>query len=204
MPKPVEFWFEFASTYSYLSAMRIEKEAEKRRIEVVWRPFVLGPIFAEQGWDTSPFNIYQDKGRYMLRDVKRQAQKYGLEFNYPTGLDNRFPQNSVLAARMALVALKEDWGREFCRRVFTAQFVKGEDISDEGVLNQIVMGLGGPTDTSAEAVRLKNKTLLRVNTERAMELGIFGAPSFVVGHELFWGDDRLEDAMNWAMRGEGF
>ena len=201
MPRPVEFWFEFASTYSYLSVMRIDKEASLRGIETVWRPFLLGPIFAQQGWDTSPFNVYPNKGVYMLRDMQRQAEKYGLAFNFPKAQDGRFPQHSVRAARMGLVALKHDWGREFCRRVFAAQFVKGADISNAEILTALAADLGGGPETAEEAERLKTKTLLRVNTDRAQELGIFGAPSFVVGDEMFWGDDRLEDALEWALRG---
>ena len=199
MPRPVEFWFEFASTYSYLSAMRIEKEAERRGVETLWRPFLLGPIFAEAGWNDSPFNVYPNKGRYMHRDMTRLAKKYGLEYNFPKPGDTGFPRNSVLAARMALVALKEDWGREFCQRVFAAEFVQGADIADEELLASLARDCGAHTDIVAEATRLKNKTLLRVNTDRAVELGIFGAPSFVVGEELFWGNDRLEDALDWAM-----
>jgi hypothetical protein len=74
------FWFEFASTYSYLSAMRIEKMARKADVDVIWKPFLLGPIFKAQNWDTSPFNIYPAKGRYMVRDIERIAQERGLAF----------------------------------------------------------------------------------------------------------------------------
>lgn len=198
MSKQVEFWFDFASPYSYLSAMRIEKEAEVRGVEALWRPFLLGPIFADLGWDTSPFNIYPSKGKYMLRDMQRQAEKYGLSLSFPQALNAGFPRNSVLAARMALVALKQDWGKAFCKRVFAAQFVKGADIANADLLISLAAGLGGGAETAEEAERLKTKTLLRVNTDRAQELQIFGSPSFVVGSELFWGDDRLEDALDWA------
>ena len=187
MPRSVEFWFEFASTYSYLSVMRIEKEADRRGVETIWRPFLLGPIFADAGWNDSPFNVYPNKGRYMFRDMQRLAEKYGLEYNFPKEGDAGFPRNGLLAARMALVALKADWGRAFCRRVFAAEFVKGADISDPELLGALARESGATRDIVAEATRLKNKTLLRVNTERAVELGIFGAPSFTVGDELFSG-----------------
>ena len=72
------FWFEFASTYSYLSAMRIEEMARKADVDVIWKPFLLGPIFKAQNWDTSPFNLYPAKGRYMVRDIERIAQARGL------------------------------------------------------------------------------------------------------------------------------
>lgn len=199
MVKPVEFWFDFASTYSYLTCMRIEKEAEARGVDVVWRPFLLGPIFAAQGWETSPFNVYPNKGTYMLRDIQRRAANYGIEFNYPKKGDTGFPRNSVLASRIAIVALKKDWGKSFCRRVFAAQFIEGKDISDEALLRELALELGGSADIIEEATRLKNQTLLRINTERAQELGIFGAPSLVIDNELFWGDDRLEDALAWAL-----
>ena len=74
----IEFWYDFASTYSYLSAMRIESLAAGAGVEIVWRPFLLGPIFRAQGWDTSPFNLYPAKGRYMVRDIERLAQRYRL------------------------------------------------------------------------------------------------------------------------------
>ncbi|MEM7437007.1 MAG: DsbA family protein, partial [Myxococcota bacterium] len=69
MGEPIEFWYEFASTYSYLAVMRIDKVAEAAGASVLWRPFLLGPVFAKQGWDDSPFNIYPAKGQYMWRDL---------------------------------------------------------------------------------------------------------------------------------------
>jgi 2-hydroxychromene-2-carboxylate isomerase len=78
MPATLDFWFEFASTYSYLAAMRIGPLAESAKVEVRWRPFLLGPIFKAQGWDNSPFNIYPAKGRYMWRDMERLASAQGL------------------------------------------------------------------------------------------------------------------------------
>ena len=81
--RQLTFWFEFASTYSYLSAMRIEDMAEKAGVELVWKPFLLGPIFKSQGWNTSPFNLYPAKGNYMVRDIERIAQGRGIPFRRP-------------------------------------------------------------------------------------------------------------------------
>jgi len=122
----LEFWYEFASTYSYLSAMRIEAMASEAGIGIVWKPFVLGPIFNAQGWNTSPFNIYPAKGRYMVREMDRLTAKYGLPFRMPSP----FPQNSLYAARLALIGHDEGWGPAFTRAVYTAEFADGEDISD--------------------------------------------------------------------------
>ena len=94
----LDFWFDFASTYSYLAAMRIDALAAEAEVDVQWRPFLLGPIFAAQGWTTSPFNIYPAKGRNMWRDLERQCARMKLPLKRPSP----FPQNSLAAARMAV------------------------------------------------------------------------------------------------------
>jgi 2-hydroxychromene-2-carboxylate isomerase len=188
----LEFWYELASTYSYLSAMRIEAVGAEAGIDVVWKPFVLGPIFNAQGWNTSPFNIYPAKGRYMVREMERLSAARGLPFMMPSP----FPQNSLNAARLALIGHDGGWGPAFARAVFTAQFADGEDISDRKVLGKILSGLGhDPAPLLARMEQPDTKQRLRQQTEVAQELGIFGAPSFLAQDELFWGDDRLEQAI---------
>ena len=91
-----EFWFDFASTYSYLSVCRIEELAQNHKIKIKRKPFLLGPIFNTQGWDTSPFNIYKAKGEYMWRDITRLSEKYGIPFVRPS----QFPRNGLLAASL--------------------------------------------------------------------------------------------------------
>ncbi len=193
----VEFWFEFGSTYSYLSAARIEDVAAAAGVPVLWEPFLLGPIFAEQGWEDSPFNVYPAKGRYMWRDVERLCAKYLIPFTRPS----RFPRNGLLAARIACLAraTSEHWLPEFVRAVFRANFAKDRDIGDAAEIRSILDSFGQPGAQLVEQARAPgNKRRLREQTQRAIELGIFGAPSFMVGEELFWGNDRLEDALAWA------
>jgi 2-hydroxychromene-2-carboxylate isomerase len=191
----VEFWYEFASTYSYLSVMRIEDAAAAAGVEVVWRPFLLGPVFLSLGWNDSPFNIYPPKGRYMWRDLARLAEKYGLPFRLP----GQFPRSGLLAARVALVGVEGGWVAPFSRQVMLANFAEDRDIGDREVIAGLLAGLGLPVeDTLARAETPENKQALRAQTERAAEIGLFGAPSFRVGEELFWGNDRLEDALAWA------
>src|SRR5688572_26345848 len=134
----LEFWYEFASTYSYLSAMRIEALAASAGVEIAWKPLLLGPIFRAQGWDTSPFNIYPAKGRYMVRDMERLAAARGLPFKLPSP----FPQNSLHAARLALIGLAEGWGPAFTRAVYDAEFAGGADIGDKRVLAGLLTRLG--------------------------------------------------------------
>jgi 2-hydroxychromene-2-carboxylate isomerase len=194
----LDFWFEFASTYSYPAAMRIGALARDRGVIVRWRPFLLGPVFKAQGWDNSPFNIYPVKGRYMWRDLERICAAAGLPFVRPAV----FPQNTILAARVALVALGEGWGEDFSRAVYAAEFGEGRDIGAPGLIADILTALGRDADaviTRAQAD--DNKLMLRKNTEEAQALGIFGAPSIVTADgELFWGNDRLEAALDWARR----
>lgn len=197
MTRPrLEFWFEFASTYSYLSVLRLPALARTARVDVWWRPFLLGPVFAAQGWQTSPFRIYPAKGRYMWRDMARRAARQGVPFRTP----QVFPQNGLLAARVAQLALATPCGVNFCQSVFTAQFADGHDISKPDTIRACLAACGLSDQLIDRADSADNKRELRKTTDMAMSHGIFGAPSFRVEDELFWGDDRLEDALEWAVR----
>ncbi|MCP4004962.1 MAG: 2-hydroxychromene-2-carboxylate isomerase [bacterium] len=189
---PLEFWFEFASTYSYLAAARIEELARAAAAPTVWRPFLLGPIFRVQGWDDSPFNLYPVKGRYMWRDMERLCERYDLAFRKPS----RFPRNGLLAARITRLVQEEDWCASFVRAVYRANFAEDREIGEPEVIAEILRRLGRDADDLIDrAIADENKRALREQTERAEALGIFGAPSFVVGEELFWGSDRLDEAL---------
>jgi 2-hydroxychromene-2-carboxylate isomerase len=195
MPR-IAFWYEFASTYTYLTAMRIDQVAEAAGVEVAWQPFLLGPIFKAQGWATSPFNLYPAKGRYMVRDVTRLAQERGLAFSMP----DPFPANSLKAARLAVLGCRDGWVAPFSRAIYEAEFVQGADIASDAVLGGILTGLGlDARGLFAQASAPELKDLLRAVTGEAEHLGIFGAPSFIAEDgELFWGDDRLEAALQHA------
>jgi 2-hydroxychromene-2-carboxylate isomerase len=192
----VDFWYEFASTYSYPAAMRIEALAHARGVELNWRPFLLGPLFAEQGWRDSPFNIYPAKGRYMWRDMARICERLGLALARP----DPFPQNSLLAARVALV-LEPSLRPLFSRAVYRAEFAEGRSIAETETLAPTLVGLGlDPFETFARAQTDANKQLLKDETERAREIGLPGAPCLVTSDgEVFWGNDRLEEGLEWEL-----
>lgn len=198
MARPLDFWFEFASTYSYPASMRIAPLAKADGITLRWRPFVLGAIFKAQGWTTSPFNIYPDKGRYMWRDLERICESLDLPFVRP----DPFPQNALLAARVAMIALAASWGEDYCRAVYRAEFGQGRNIAETTTVAEILHALGQDAGAILEQAQSdKIKLRLRTATEEAQKLGIFGAPSFVTADgELFWGNDRLEAALAWAKR----
>ncbi len=192
----LHFWFDFASTYSYPAAMRIAALAAQAGVAVRFRPFLLGPIFKAQGWDTSPFNLYPAKGRHMWRDLERLCADLALPFRRP----EPFPQWSLLPARVAVVGLAERWGEDFCRQVFCAQFGEGRRIDDVATIGGILAPLVADPDRVLAAARSEPiKARLRQQVEEARRLGVFGAPSFVTADgELFWGNDRLERALTWA------
>ena len=194
----IEFWFDFASTYSYPAAMRVEEAARRYGCGVKWRPFLLGPIFKEQGWTDSPFNIYPVKGRYMWRDLERLCTVLRIPFCKPS----EFPRRGLLATRIACAAEESRWVPEFARRVYTANFAADLDIADVKVLLNCLKGIvEDPAAVLAAARGQGAKAQVRRNTERAIALGIFGAPMFVAGEELFWGNDRLEVALEWSRAG---
>jgi 2-hydroxychromene-2-carboxylate isomerase len=200
--KTVEFWFDPASTYSYLAAARMDAAAaDFPGVEVIWRPFLLGPIFKAQGLDNSPFRIFPAKGRNMWRDMERQAKRLGLPLRVPDdAVMEAFPRNSLLAARTAIVALRHPWGHDFVRAVYAAQFGDWADIADPAIIGGILHLLGqDPAAILAQAHGDEVKAELRDNTARAQALGIFGAPSLTVGDELFWGNDRIEQALEFAV-----
>jgi 2-hydroxychromene-2-carboxylate isomerase len=194
----LDFFYEFASTYSYPAAMRIEAVAAAAGVTVRWRPFLLGPIFAEAGWTTSPFNLIPAKGRNMWRDLERTTAAMGLPFRRP----DPFPQNSLLAARVA-TALPDDGRRAaFSTEVYRAEFGEGLAIADPEVLGAILKRIGvEPAPLVVAAASETVKQALRATTDEAKAKGLFGAPSIVTADgELFWGNDRIEQAVAWATR----
>ena len=193
----VEFWYEFASTYSYLAAMRIEALAERAGVDIRWRPFLLGPIFAAQGWNTSPFNLFPAKGRYMWRDMQREAARLGLPCRQP----DPFPQNALLAARVAVYASAHPWGPTFTKAVYRHEFGEGRSIADPAVIHGVLKELGLDSDPILKAAHAEpNKERLKAQTEEARSRGVFGAPTFFTEDgEMFWGNDRLGQALAWAL-----
>ncbi|MHA1164043.1 MAG: 2-hydroxychromene-2-carboxylate isomerase [Alphaproteobacteria bacterium] len=197
LPK-LDFWYEFASTYSYLSAMRIEDCTRESQVEVRWRPFLLGPFFRNQGWKSSPFKEQKEKGRYMVRDMERICAARGLAFAMPVP----FPQNGLYAARLALLGEDEGWAGRFTRLIYTEEFTNNMQLDDKIALGECLTAIG--LDGDALLARIEDtevKDRLKKQTQDAQALGLFGAPTFICEDgEMFWGDDRLEQALEWAVK----
>jgi 2-hydroxychromene-2-carboxylate isomerase len=147
-----------------------------------------------QGWNDSPFNIYPAKGAYMWKDLERQCAKHGVPFRKPSA----FPRPSLLATRIA-TALESSPLRvaAFTRRVYLGNFHEDVDTSSDDIVRGLLQSTGWPDADAvlAQATSLETKERLRRRSDEAFERGIFGAPTFLVGSELYWGNDRLEDAV---------
>jgi 2-hydroxychromene-2-carboxylate isomerase len=193
----MDFWCEIASTYTYLAAARVDGLAGAAGVAVRWRPFTLGPVFAARGLNDSPFNLDPAKGRYMWRDLERLSAELGLPFRRPSV----FPRNTIAALRVAIVGVDRGWGPAFIRAALRANFGEDRDVAAPAVLDEILadMHLDGPA-VRAESESPAFKPRLRANGEEAAAAGIFGGPTFLVDGEMFWGNDRLEQAIAWAAR----
>ncbi|KHK58352.1 DSBA oxidoreductase [Ralstonia sp. A12] len=196
VPTPtIEFWFDFASNYSYLSVMRIEAAATRLDVRIGWKPFLLGPIFQSFGWSNSPFMLQKAKGDYMWQDIARECQKIGVPWTRPS----TFPSGSVLPLRVALVGADQPWIGAFCQRIMLRNFAQDRDINTPEAVSEELTALGLPAKAIlTEAQSDANKQRLREQTHAAQIRGIFGAPTFFVGDAMFWGNDRLDDALACA------
>lgn len=199
-PTPIEFWFEFASNYSYLSVMRIEEAARQHGVPIIWKPFLLGPIFRALGMETSPFVLQKRKGDHVWQDMRRQSDKHGLAWARPSV----FPRRSILPLRVALIGADQAWMGAYCRAVMSLNFEQDAEIDDVDTLSAVLADLGLPHRQIIEqAVSEPNKNRLRDQTQAAMDQGVFGAPTFFVGQEMFWGNDRLDDALAFCQQAGG-
>jgi 2-hydroxychromene-2-carboxylate isomerase len=190
----MQVWIEYASTYSYLTVARIGRLSEERGVDLEWKPFLVAAVRDKEGLPF-PFPSESPKTAYMWRDLERRARRYHLPYRRP----EVYPVNSLLTARVGLVAAGEGWCRQFTEGVFKLHWTEGRLIGTEDNLNTVLEALGkDPRAVVEQAQGAENKAALKAQNERAVELGIFGAPSFLVGGELFWGDDRLEDALDLA------
>lgn len=196
--REVEFWLDFGSNYSYLAAMRIEALATQRGVRIAYRPFLLGPIFASHGWASSPFVLHKQKGAYVWKDMQRQCAKFGIPWKKPTD----FPRSALLPMRVAVAATGEPWVGRFVAEILRRNFAEDEDIDSAPVVARALEAIGqeSPARWVAAAQDDAVKLALRRQGDEAQARGIFGAPMLCVGDEMFWGNDRLEDALEFAAR----
>jgi len=193
----IDFWFTMGSTYSYLSVSRLADVERSTGMTFRWRPFHLLIILQEM--KHIPFADKPTKSAYMWRDIERRAAMYGIPMKLPVPYPAR---QSVVANLVAIVGMRENWGADFVRAAYRRWFQRGEETGSEPNVSESSRDIGqDPERVLTLANSDDTKSVLTAETDAARELGIFGSPTFIVGRELFWGDDRLADAINWCRFG---
>jgi 2-hydroxychromene-2-carboxylate isomerase len=193
---PIDFWFSIGSMYTFLTVMRIDRVEDTTDVRFVYRPFSVRAIMIEM--DNRP-GSKPKKLEYMWRDLHRRAEMYGFAFEgeapYPL-------KNFDLANRVAIVGAQEGWCADYVRATYRRWFVEKQECGSEPNLSGSLREIG--EDPARVIALAESEDVARAYAEAtgaARALGIFGAPSFVARGEVFWGDDRLEDAVTWAQRG---
>lgn len=196
--KPIEFWVSIGSTYSYLSVMRLAGVEAETGVSFDFRPFSVRAIMIEM--DNVPFAKKPIKARYMWRDIERRAAKYGIDATTPAP----YPlENFDLANQVAVVGRREGWCRDYVTATYRMWFQNGEPAGSEPNLTESLAEIGqSPERVIALAKSPETEAEYLAETDEARSLGVFGSPTFAVGKELFWGDDRLEDAISWHQTGK--
>jgi len=194
MKKQLDFFYFLGSTYTYLAVCRAADYAAREGVELVWRPFSVRTLMREQ--NNSPFANKPLKTKYMWRDIERRAAHFGIPFAGP----QKYPIDAnELANRVATVAALQGWAARFTRAAYDAWFLEGKDPGEIQTLEAILSRLDkDPEKVIAQANAEATREQYLAETAVARELGLFGSPSFVSGSELFWGDDRLEEAVAWC------
>lgn len=189
----LDFFYFFGSVYAYPSVMRVAEVAAKARVAVNWRPFNVRPLMRE---NNVMLRDEVQKVRYMWRDIQRRAAWHGLPFVKPPIWPT---EPELLASRVAMVAVEEGWVAPYTVESFRAWFLEGLPLGTENSLAAILPRVGQDVSrVLALAERSEASDRLEAETEAARKLGAFGSPTFAVGDELFWGDDRLDEAVTWA------
>lgn len=184
----LEFYYDVASPYTYLAATRVDQIGAQAGVDVVWRPFLLGAVFKATG--NAPPALVRARGMYMLRDLGRWSAKMGEPFRFPSA----FPIHSLLAQRV-LTAASDAERPALSLALMRAYWADNQDLSDRGVLESLV---GAERIAAAETPA--NKGALRLATEEAVQRGAFGSPTFFVGSEMFFGNDRMDFVLDAAKR----
>jgi 2-hydroxychromene-2-carboxylate isomerase len=193
MTQPIDFWFSIGSTYTFLSVMRLEAAAREHGVSFVCRPFSVRVLMVEQ--NNIPFRGKPVKTAYMWRDIERRAEARGLA----TALPAPYPLEGFdLANQTAVLAAREGWCLDYAKAFYRRWFQSGVDASDPGALAEVAAEAGqDPRRVLEAACSAEVVAAYHGATDEARRLGVFGSPSFVVDGEVFWGDDRMEDAIAW-------
>ena len=195
MIKPFEFYFDFVSPYSFLAHKEIRKIEKTNAIKIKYMPILLGGLHDLAGIKAPGF--IPIKAKYMIKDCKLWAEKYNITFKF----NNYFPIKTLDLMRCVLVAEKGSFSQNFINKVFDAIWKDGLNLNDNIIVEKLLKNLDiNPKTFLMESVDFKIKDELKKRTDDAHKKGVFGAPSFIVNNNVFWGQDRLEFVLNEAKK----
>jgi 2-hydroxychromene-2-carboxylate isomerase len=188
MGKTVEFYFDFGSPYSYLAYKALPRIAAKHGAQIAWRPMLLGGVFKATG-NHSPIEI-PAKNRWLRHDLERWAARYGAAFSH----NPFFPINTLTLMRGAAgMQMRGPDFHKYVVAIFRAMWEEPRNLGDQQELAAVLRQAGFDADAFQDLVSDPAvKEQLKENTEEAVARGVFGAPTFFVGEDMFWGQDRLE------------
>ena len=190
----IDFYFSIGSTYTYLTVTRILDVENEHQVKFNWKPFSVRAIMKEM--NNIPFpKEKMNKVNYMWRDIERRAEGYGFFAKTPVP----YPLSEFdLANQIAILGLEKDWGKDYIRLTYKKWFQEGKEPAIEPSISEVCNELKlNKDEISSEALKKEIQDKYEANTDSARENKIFGSPSFIVKKEVFWGDDRMEDAIKW-------
>tara|TARA_B100000963_G_C22363230_1_gene552552 strand:+ start:121 stop:711 length:591 start_codon:yes stop_codon:yes gene_type:complete len=195
--KEIDFYFSIGSTYTYLSVTRILEVEKKHQVKFNWKPFSVREIMKEM--NNIPFPKDKiNKINYMWRDIERRAESYGFFAKTPVP----YPLSEFdLANKIAIYGLDMGWGKDYTKLTYKKWFQEGKEPAINPSIQEVCKELRINKDeiiSKANSEEVENKYLSNTNSARKNK--IFGSPSFMVNNEIFWGDDRMEDAIKWSRK----
>ena len=195
MIKPLEFYFDFISPYSFLAHKQMRKIENNEGVKVIYKPVLLGGLHNLHGIKAPAF--IPAKAKHMVRDCKLIAEKNNIRFKF----NSYFPIRSLNLMRGVLVAEEDNIKKYYIDNIFNTIWQDGLNMNDTIVIQKILQNLNvNPKTFSLRTTSSLIKDLLRKKTNEAYEKGVFGAPTFLVNNKIFWGQDRIEFALKEASK----
>ncbi len=195
MIKPFEFYFDFISPYSFLAHQEIKKIEKKDNIKIKYRAILLGGLHNLHGIKAPAF--IPSKAKFMIRDCKLIAEKKKVNFKF----NSYFPIKTLNLMRGVFVAQEDGFQKYYIDKIFEAIWTDGLNMNDQNIIDKVIKNMNiNPKTFFLRSASQNIKEELKIKTDEAYEKGIFGAPTFIVNNKLFWGQDRLDFALNEAKK----
>ena len=193
MIKSFDFYFDFVSPYSFLAHKEIRKIEKKNSIKVKYKPILLGGLHNLHGIKAPAF--IPAKAKHMIRDCKLIAEKNKIKFKF----NSYFPIKSLGLMRGVLIAEEDNYKNYYIDNIFNSIWQDGLNMNDENIIQKVLKNLNiNPKTFLLRSTSSSIKDSLKKKTNEAYEKSIFGAPTFVSNNKIFWGQDRIEFALNEA------